>query len=158
MQKDLISIADLTRAEAEKLLELALRLKSGEEKPSLAGKTLALIFEKPSLRTRVTFEAGMTQLGGHAIYLAPQDIQLGSRETVADAARNLERWVDAIAARTFEHETVVELAENAQISVINALSDREHPCQALADFLTIVEKKRNLQEIKEFVFNSDDEA
>lgn len=148
MQKDLISIADLTKAEAEELLKLAIKLKSGKEKASLVGKTLALIFEKPSLRTRVTFEAGMTQLGGHAIYLTQNDIQLGARETVADAARNLERWVDAVAARTFEHKTVVELAENAKVPVINALSDKEHPCQALADFLTIKEKKPDLQKIK----------
>jgi len=148
MKKDLISIADLNKAEVEELLELAAKLKSGQEKPMLAGKTLALIFEKPSLRTRVTFEAGMTQLGGHAIYLSPNDIQLGARETVADAARNLERWVDAIAARTFKHKTVQELAENAGVPVINALSDEEHPCQALADFLTIKEKKGNLQGIK----------
>jgi len=148
MKKDLISINDLNKGEAEQLLNLAAELKSGRQQPTFPGKTLALVFEKPSLRTRVTFEAGMTQLGGHAIYLMRNDIQLGERETVGDAAKNLERWVDAIAARTFAHKTVVDLAKNASIPVINALSDFEHPCQALADFLTIKEKKPNLQELK----------
>lgn len=148
MNKDLISINDLNKEEAVELLELATRLKSGAIKPALDGKTLALVFEKPSLRTRVTFEAGMTQLGGHAIYLNRGDIQIGERETVSDAAKNLERWVDAIAARTFAHKTVVELAQNARIPVINALSDYEHPCQALADFLTIKEHKSGLDGLK----------
>ena len=148
MNKNLISINDLNKEEAVELLDLAAKLKSGEIKPSLDGKTLALVFEKPSLRTRVTFEAGMTQLGGHAIYLTRNDIQIGERETVSDAAKNLERWVDAIAARTFAHKTVVELAQNAKIPVINALSDIEHPCQALADFLTIKEHKSGLDGLK----------
>jgi ornithine carbamoyltransferase len=143
---DFVSIRDLTAAQSELLLELALVLKKAHQKDRdfqqtlLARKTLALVFEKPSLRTRVTFEAGMTQLGGHAIYLGPADIQLGTREPVADAAHNLERWVDGIAARTFRHDTIRELAQNARVPVINALSDFEHPCQALADFLTIREK------------------
>jgi ornithine carbamoyltransferase len=107
-----------------------------------------MLFEKPSLRTRVTFETGMTQLGGHAIYLQPSDAQLGQRETVADAARNLERWVDGIMARTFRHETVVELARCASVPVINGLSDLEHPCQALADFLTIREKRGSVEGLK----------
>jgi ornithine carbamoyltransferase len=148
MNKDLISINDLNKEEALELLELAAKLKSGAIKPSLNGKTLALVFEKPSLRTRVTFEAGMTQLSGHAIYLTRNDIQIGERETVSDAAKNLERWVDAIAARTFAHKTVVELAQNAKVPVINALSDYEHPCQALADFLTIKEHKQRLDGLK----------
>lgn len=151
-QTDLISIADLTPGDVEEILTVASRLKSdtreGREHPLLKGKTLAMIFEKPSLRTRVTFEAGMYQLGGHAIYLAPGDIQLGKRESVADVARNLERWVDGIMARTFAHTTVTELAANAGIPVINGLSDVEHPCQALADFLTIKEHKGNLKGLK----------
>jgi ornithine carbamoyltransferase len=144
--RDLVSIRDLTTTQAELLLELARLLKKfgavrGKmQLHSLLGKTVAMLFEKPSLRTRVTFEAGMTQLGGHAIYLQPSDVQLGQRESVADAAKNLERWVDGIVARTFKHETVVELAQHSRVPVINALSDHEHPCQALADFLTIREK------------------
>jgi len=106
----------------------------------LTGRMLAMIFEKPSLRTRVTFEVAMYQLGGASIYLAPADVQLGVRETVPDAARNLERWVDVIMARTFAHQTVVDLAEHARIPVINGLSDREHPCQTLADLLTLYER------------------
>jgi ornithine carbamoyltransferase len=114
----------------------------------LPGKALAMIFEKPSLRTRVTFEVGMFQLGGHAVSLQPAEIQLGQRETVADAARNLERWVDGIMARTFSHQHLVELAQNAGVPVINGLTDREHPCQALADFLTIREKKGHTEGLK----------
>ena len=148
MKKDILTITDLNKTQAEDILALAAKLKSGELKPSFAGKTLALVFEKPSLRTRVTFEAGMKQLGGHAIYLTNTDIQLGERESVADAARNLERWVDVIAARTFAHKTVEELAQNARIPVINALSDYEHPCQALADYLTIKEHKGELDGVK----------
>ena len=102
--------------------------------------TLAAIYEKPSLRTRVTFEAAMTQLGGHAIYLGPADIQMGQREPVADVARNLSRRGQIVAARTFSHGTVTTLAANSSVPVINALSDREHPCQALADFLTLQER------------------
>jgi ornithine carbamoyltransferase len=146
MHKDLVSIADLARQEVLDLFRLALRLKAEtkarREHHLLAGKTLAMIFEKPSLRTRVTFETGMTQLGGHAIYLAPADISLGKRESVPDVARNLSRWVDGVMARTFDHETVTGLAENATIPVINGLSDLEHPCQVLADFLTIHEHRR----------------
>jgi len=108
----------------------------------LQGKTLAMIFEKPSLRTRVTFEAGMTQLGGHAIYLAPGDIRLGQRETVQDAARNLERWVDGIVARTFSHQMVERLALYSRIPVINGLSDSHHPVQILCDLFTLWEKRR----------------
>jgi ornithine carbamoyltransferase len=143
---DFVSIRDLTTTQSELLLELAVVLKKAHQKDRgaqqaiLARKTLALVFEKPSLRTRVTFEAGMTQFGGHAIYLGPADIQLGVREPVSDAARNLERWVDGIAARTFRHDTITELARHGKVPVINALSDFEHPCQALADFLTIREK------------------
>jgi ornithine carbamoyltransferase len=147
--RDFIGIEDVSPQAIRALLDLARSLK-GERRIDprahldlLAGKTLAMLFEKPSLRTRVTFEAGMTQLGGHAIYLQPSDVQLGKRESVADAARNLERWVDAIMARTFLHSTIVELAAHADVPVINGLSDREHPCQALADFLTLEEKRGN---------------
>jgi ornithine carbamoyltransferase len=148
--RDLLSIADLTPDEIKLVFSTASLLKEsvknrGQQSQLLAHKTLAMIFEKPSLRTRVTFEVGMTQLGGHAIYLQPADIQLGKRETIADAARNLERWLDVIMARVFSHDTVTELAKYARIPVINALSDLEHPCQALADFQTIREHKGELK-------------
>lgn len=150
--KDLISIADLSADDIEEILTLAAKLKSdrkaGRDHPLLQGKSLAMIFEKPSLRTRVTFEVGVQQLGGHSVYLAPGDIQMGERESVADIARNLERWVDGIMARTFAHDTVAGLAEHATIPVINGLSDLEHPCQALADFLTIREHKGELKGLK----------
>jgi ornithine carbamoyltransferase len=146
-ERDFLSIEQTSPEAIRALLNLAHTLK-GEHRGDprahldlLAGKTLAMLFEKPSLRTRVTFETGMTQLGGHAIYLQPSDAQLGQRESVADVARNLHRWVDAIMARTFLHATVMELADHADVPVINGLSDREHPCQALADFLTLEEKR-----------------
>lgn len=120
---------------------MALQTKNGQTVSILGGKTLALLFEKPSLRTRVSFDVAMQQLGGHTLYLSPAEVGLGEREPVADVARVLSRYVDAIAARTFKHETVEELARWADVPVINALSDGEHPCQALADLLTIYEKK-----------------
>ena len=151
-KRDLISIAELTREQLEEILTLAQRLKadrkSGWPHPLLAGRTLAMIFEKPSLRTRVTFEVGIAQLGGHAVYLAPQDIGLGTRETVADVAQNLSRWVDILMARTFSHNTIVELAQYATVPVINALSDLLHPCQILADCLTLVEQRGRLDGMK----------
>jgi len=151
-KRDLISIADLTRAQIEEVFRLAQRLKSdrrsGWPHPLLAGKTLAMIFEKPSLRTRVTFEIGMAQLGGHAVYLAPQDIGLGTREAVPDVAQNLSRWVDLIMARTFSHTTLVELALASTVPVINALSDLLHPCQILADCLTLIERRGRLDGLK----------
>jgi ornithine carbamoyltransferase len=151
-KRDLISLADLTREQLEEILTLAQRLKadrkSGWPHPLLAGKTLAMIFEKPSLRTRVTFEVGIAQLGGHAVYLAPQDIGLGTRETVADVAQNLSRWVDLIMARTFSHSTIIELAQAAAVPVINALSDLLHPCQILADCLTLIEQRGRLDGLK----------
>ncbi len=145
--RHLLSIADYTLDELTSVLDAALRLK---RQPSLvaglaAGKTLAMIFEKPSLRTRVTFETAMTQMGGHAIYLQPSDIGIGTRETAQDVAQNLSRWVQAIMARTFKHGTITELAQYATVPVINALSDLEHPCQALADFLTLTEHKAYLK-------------
>jgi len=138
-----ISIADFSRDELVRMLETAARLK---RTPSLVhtlatGRTMAMIFEKPSLRTRVTFETAMTQMGGHAIYLQPADIGLGKREPVKDVAQNLSRWVQLIMARTYAHATLQELATHAGVPVINALSDREHPCQALADFQTLAEYK-----------------
>ncbi|OPZ81747.1 MAG: Ornithine carbamoyltransferase [bacterium ADurb.Bin429] len=145
--RDLLSIDDFTAEELSAILSTAALLK---RQPVLAGqvaagKTMAMIFEKPSLRTRVTFEVAMTQMGGHAIYLQPSDIGLGTREPVKDVARNLSRWCDVIMARTFKHETVRGLAEYASVPVINALSDLEHPCQALADFLTISEYKATVK-------------
>jgi ornithine carbamoyltransferase len=139
-----LSVADLTRDETLQLLDRARKLKAkwrkgGMPSKKLRGATLAGIYEKPSLRTRTTFEAGMTQLGGHAIYLGPADIRLGEREPVEDAARNLSRWVQIITVRTSVHSTVAGLAASSSVPVINALSDREHPCQALADFLTLQE-------------------
>ncbi|MBI5505812.1 MAG: ornithine carbamoyltransferase [Deltaproteobacteria bacterium] len=143
MKRDLVTLRDLTREEILHLVALARRLKADvrARRPHtwLHGRTLAMIFEKPSLRTRVTFETGMYQLGGGAIYLAPGDIQLGTREPVADIAANLSRWVDLIVARTFSHDSVVELARNSTVPVINGLSDLYHPCQVLADIMTLSE-------------------
>ena len=148
MKKDLISISDLTRSDVDALFDMTRLLKTGAINKILYGKTLAMIFEKPSLRTRVTFEVAMMQLEGYAIYLTQNDVMLGGRESVADAAHNLERWVDGIVARTFKHDTVIELAENSSVPVINALSDLEHPCQALADYYTILEKKESFDGLK----------
>jgi len=145
--KDLISIHDLTADQVAAILDTAIKVKSNPEdyQDFLAGCTMAMIFEKPSLRTRVSFETGMTQLGGHAIYLGPNDISLGKRESVPDIARTLDRMVDIIMARTFAHESVTTLAEYADGPVINGLSDYSHPCQVLADFQTIMEVKDKLQ-------------
>jgi ornithine carbamoyltransferase len=151
--KDLVGIADLSQDELTAIFDMTRKLKTKEisgadQRKLLEGKTLAMIFEKPSLRTRVSFETGIFQLGGQAINLQPSDIQLGKRETIADAARNLERMVDIIMARTFEHSTVTELAKYAKIPVINGLCDLEHPCQALADFYTILEHKGGFENLK----------
>ncbi len=150
--KDIVCIFDLSRSEIEEILSLAGelkdKLKRKEKFTPLAGKTLAMIFEKQSLRTRVTFETGMTQLGGHAVFLTPNDINMGVRESVADTARNLERIVDGIMARTFSHEVIVDLAREASIPVINGLSDRLHPCQGLTDCFTIQEKLGSLSGAK----------
>ncbi len=138
-----LSILDLTRSDVEEIFATTARLKAqqkrGEPHPLLQGRTLAIFFEKPSLRTRVTFEVGMFQLGGHTVHLAPEAVQLGVRESVSDVARNLGRWVDGIMARVFRHATVEMLARDSGIPVINGLSDHEHPCQALADVSTLVE-------------------
>ncbi|MHB0857754.1 MAG: ornithine carbamoyltransferase [Anaerolineae bacterium] len=144
MKKDLISLANLSSEQTWALLRLAVSLKAEWRRegnaPRLAGKTLAMVFQKPSLRTRVSFETAMAQLGGRAIYIAPDEIKLGQRESVPDVARVLSRYVDAIMARVFAHADVVTLAEWATVPVINGLSDLVHPCQALADMLTIYEK------------------
>ncbi len=151
MKRDLISIADLQRAEIEHLFEVAARLKAdleaGRKHDWLPGKTLAMIFEKPSLRTRVTFETGMNQLGGVAIHLGPADILLGRRESVPDIGKNLSLWVDIIMARTYLHRSVVELAESARVPVINGLSDLYHPCQVLADCFTLRELRGRLDDL-----------
>ena len=144
--KDLLSIGDLTLDEAWGIINRAIRIKKRKAMSSiLTGKTLALIFEKPSLRTKVSFDVAMYQLGGHSVYLSQAEVGLGSREPIADAARTLSRYVDIIAARTFAHATVESLAKYATVPVINALSDGEHPCQALADIMTIYEKKGKLE-------------
>jgi len=143
MKRDLITIADLEVAEIDHLMALTGRLKAllaaGQDHRWLRGKTLAMIFEKPSLRTRVTFETGMNQLGGVAIHLGPSDILLGRRESVPDIGKNLSLWVDIIMARTFQHKAVVDLATSAKVPVINGLSDLYHPCQVLADCFTLTE-------------------
>jgi ornithine carbamoyltransferase len=144
MKKDFLSIADLDRRQAEHLIEEARLMKLDAGRSLLAGKTLALLFEKPSLRTKVSFDMAMNQLGGHSIYLSPEEVGLGKREPVADVARVLSRYVDGIAARTFAHESLRVLASSSSVPVINALSDLEHPCQALSDLLTIYEKKGRL--------------
>ena len=152
MKRDFLSLLDCSRDELQHILDLAAELKcaakAGRQMPLLQGKAMAMIFEKPSLRTHVTFELGMYQLGGYPIYLTPRDIQLGERETVADAARNLERFVDLIMARTFAHETLEELARCAQKPVINGLSDLLHPCQVLADCFTLFERGIDLRAMR----------
>ena len=152
MNKDLLSIADLSSDEVHELLGKATGLRdewnSGGNEPILAGKSLAMVFQKASLRTRVSFDVGMRHLGGTAIYLSPDEIQLGTRESVPDVARVLSRYVDGIAARVFSHDHVVGLAEHSRVPVINGLSDFNHPCQALADLLTIYEHFGHLSELK----------
>jgi len=147
-KRDLISIADLSVGDISEIFAIARDLKRkhvrGKRSSPLAGKTLAMIFQKPSLRTRVTFETGITQLGGSAIYLAPEDIRAGERESVADIAQNLACWVDAIVARTYEHDVLLELARSAQIPVINGLTDLLHPCQVLSDCFTLEEIRGGL--------------
>ncbi len=134
------SIADVDAGELALLFERAAAMKGRRDLP-LRDRTLALIFEKPSLRTRLSFDVGMTQLGGHCVYLSPQEVGLGRRESVADVARVVSRMVDAVVLRTNSHETIEEFARYATVPVVNGLSDLSHPCQALADVLTIIEKK-----------------
>jgi len=142
--KDLLSISDLTSEDIRLLISDAVDMKAEGWLSLLSRKTLALMFEKPSLRTRVSFEVAMRQLGGHTIYLSPAEVGLGERESVPDVARVLSCYVDAIAVRTFSHQTLAILASYSSVPVINALSDLEHPCQALADLFTIYEKKGEL--------------
>jgi ornithine carbamoyltransferase len=147
--KDLLSLWDLSSKEIESLIALALELKKGDTLhfQPLAGKTLGMIFEKHSTRTRVSFEVGMYQLGGHALFLSNQDIQLGRGESIPDTARVLSEYVNGIMIRTFEQQKIIQLAEYASVPVINGLSDDYHPCQALADLLTIYELKGRMKDI-----------
>lgn len=147
--KHLISINDISSQDIKNIFKQAIKIKKELKKKNkqvLKNQTLAMIFEKPSLRTRVSFETAMTQFGGHAIYLGPNDIQMGKRETPTDVVKNLERMVNIIMARIFKHQVLEEIASVSKIPIINALSDLEHPCQALADFLTILEHKKNYQD------------
>jgi len=143
--KDFLSISDLSRDDIQRLISSAINMKARGWSSLLSEKVLALMFEKPSLRHRVSFEVAMRQLGGNCIYLSPAEVGLGQRESVADVARVLSSYVDCIAARTFSHHTLETLAAYSRVPVINALSDLEHPCQALADLLTIYEKKGELE-------------
>ena len=143
--KDLLSIADLSSKDIQGLIDSAIVLKAKRIGTQLKGKTLAMVFEKPSLRTRVSFDVGMYELSGHSIYLSPAEIGLGKREPIEDVAEVLSRYVHGIMARTFAHNTVVQLAKYATVPVINGLSDEEHPCQILADLQTIFEKKGRLK-------------
>ena len=149
MKKDFLTLSDLSRQEAVAILNRSLELKNGTDasKCPLIGRSVGLLFEKSSTRTRVSFETGIYQLGGQSIVLNPQDIQLGRGETVADTARTLSRYLHAIVVRTFAHERIEEFAEHATIPVVNALTDTHHPCQALADMLTIYEKKHTLDDL-----------
>jgi len=150
--KSLASLYDLTREEIEEILKtsefLKLQLLRGQEHPLLKGKTLAMIFEKPSTRTRISFEVGMWQLGGYALYLSASDLQLGRGETIADTAQVLSRYVNGIMARVFKHQTILDLVKFSKVPVINGLSDLTHPCQGLADLFTIYEKKGKLSGLK----------
>jgi len=144
VKKDVLSILDIKEellVLLDRAKEIKAGLKSGDQYMPLVGKTLGMIFEKSSTRTRVSFEVGMTQLGGHAIFMSPKDLQIGRGETVADTAKVLSRFCDAIVYRAFKHEVMKELAENATVPVINALDDLEHPCQIMADLLTVIEHK-----------------
>jgi len=149
-KKDFVSLRDFSPAEVRGLVDLACRVKAKPEEYSqaLKGKSLAMIFEKPSLRTRVTFDVGIEELGGHAIYLSPAEISLGKRESVYDIAKNLERMVQGIMIRTFAHEIVEQMAQHARVPVINGLTDFSHPCQAMADYLTMLEVKGGIAGLK----------
>ena len=151
-KRDLLSLQDLSREEIRGILTLARQLKQSQKRGAthrlLAGKTLAMVFEKPSLRTRVSFETGMIQLGGHAVFLGPAEIHLGVRESPADCARSLSRWVDLIVLRTFSQDILEEVARSATVPVINGLTDLFHPCQVLADCFTLLERKKKLDGLK----------
>ena len=149
---DLLTLNELESKEINNIIDLAIDLKKeqkkGKEKPLLQNKTLAMIFEKPSTRTRVSFETGMFQLGGHALTLSPNDLQLSRGESIADTAKTLSRYVNVVMARVYDHKSLETFARNSSIPVINGLSDSFHPCQILADFMTIKEHKKNLKKIK----------
>jgi ornithine carbamoyltransferase len=147
MKRDFLSIGDWSSRELSDILELSERVKnnSAEFSTALRGRSIALIFEKQSLRTHVTFDVGVYQLGAHPVYLTQSDISLRQRESIHDTAKNLERWVDGVVVRTFAHETCVDLSRAMKVPVINALTDHEHPCQAVGDFLTMKEKLGTLR-------------
>ncbi len=149
---DLLTLNELESKEINNIIDLAIDLKKeqkkGKEKPLLQNKTLAMIFEKPSTRTRVSFETGMFQLGGHALTLSPNDLQLSRGESIADTAKTLSRYVNVVMARVYDHKSLETFARNSSIPVINGLSDSFHPCQILADLMTIKEHKKNLKKIK----------
>ena len=149
MKKDFLAVSDYTPSELQEMIDLAVSLKkehfSGGNKPIFKGKVLAMIFQKPSLRTRMSFDMAMRHMGGDALYLSPAEIGLGQRESIADVARVISGYVDAIMARVFDHAHVIELARWSSIPVINGLSDYNHPCQAMADALTIIEKFKTLK-------------
>jgi ornithine carbamoyltransferase len=150
MSRDLVSIRDLTPRELEGVLELTAMMKArpASFRTALAGKQLAMFFEKPSLRTRLTFESGMASMGGVSFFVDQTHSRLDAREKLSDIAHNLERWVNVIVLRTFSHDTIEQMAEHAGIPVINALSEVEHPCQALADYFTLQEKFGNLKNVR----------
>ncbi len=150
MDKDFISLKDLSRQEIMDIFSLAEEVKNnpGKFKQSLNKRCIGLLFEKPSLRTRVSFEAGIYQLGGYPIYLSPQEVQLGKRESVGDAAKTLSRYLDGVILRTFSHNTLITFAEESNVAVINGLTDLLHPAQALSDLYTIYKKKNNFKDIK----------
>jgi ornithine carbamoyltransferase len=150
VKRDLLTLRDLSSEEIDSILSRALRLKAGEDagKCPLIGKSIGLIFEKSSTRTRVSFETGIYQLGAQPVFLNSSEIQLGRGETIADTARTLSRYLDAIALRTFAHGRIVEFANEAGVPVINALTDQHHPCQALSDLMTILEKTGGLKGVK----------
>ena len=149
---DILTLDELESKEINNIIDLAIdlkkELKKGKEKPLLQNKTLAMIFEKPSSRTRVSFDTGMFQLGGHALTLSPNDLQLSRGESIADTARTLSRYVKVVMARVYDHKSLETFARNSSIPVINGLSDSYHPCQILADLMTIKEHKKNLKKIK----------
>ncbi|MDP7654275.1 MAG: ornithine carbamoyltransferase [Candidatus Marinimicrobia bacterium] len=152
MKRDFLHITDFTRDEIDEVLELSARLKKdtreGTSHLLLQGKTLAMIFQKPSARTRVSFETGMYQLGGHALFLSPADIGMGKRETTADIARLFSRYNDIIMARVFDHQHILDLGKYAAIPVINGLTDFNHPCQVMSDIFTVLEHRGHLNDLK----------
>ena len=147
-KRDFLSVSDLSPSEIRHLIQRARQMKEEGNSQPLRGKRVALLFEKPSLRTRVSFQIGIQELGGYSLYLSPEEVGLGTREPVADVARVLSGYVDCIVARVFSHEHLVEMAENAAVPVINGLSDHEHPCQAISDMVTITEHQGELPGLK----------